>query len=135
MANEELALRIPFSIDKFGNVVTTTSQENIWADRIHSAIGTQIGERVMRPSYGTRTAKAAFETITTAEDIVRREVTRVFHEQLPLLSLEEIEFSFSQLTNVLTARIYYLLPNKEQTDIEIGVVTLTGTTQPYEELA
>lgn len=135
MADNEIALKIPFSIDRFGNVVTTSDQAKIWSDRVHSAIGTQIGERVMRPSYGTRTAKAAFETITAAEDIIRREITRVFHDQLNLLSLDDIEFSFDQLTNELKARVIYSLPNKEQTDIEIGVVTLTGTTQPYEEQA
>lgn len=135
MATDELALKVPFSIDKFGNVITTTSQTQIWTDRVISAIGTQIGERVMRPSYGTRTAKAAFETITSAEEIVKREIDRVFHEQLPLLTLENVEFSFDQLTNTLNARVIYLLPNKEQTDVEIGTVTLTGTTQPYEERA
>lgn len=133
--NPEIALSIPFALDQFGNIVTTSDQAKIWSDRVRSAIGTTLSERVMRPKYGTKVSHAAFETSMTAADLVSAEVERVFHEQLPLLSFTSATSMLDTISGALTVDIVYELPNNKEASTQVGIAYITGTTQPYEELS
>ena len=70
----ELAISLPFSINEFGSVANTTSQEKIWADRVRVAVGTGLNERVMRPDYGVDVRSALMDTTEAAEALIRTEV-------------------------------------------------------------
>ena len=49
----EIAMSLPFSIDPYGKVSSTTDQKKIWADKVRSVLGTALRERVMLPTFGT----------------------------------------------------------------------------------
>lgn len=134
ITSSEVALKLPLSLDKSGNLVLANSQEEIWADRVRIALGTRLGERVMRPSYGTTIGEALFDTVTTTSEVVTKEVQRVFHEQFPLLSLKSVTPSFNELASTLTITIVYLLPNKNEVVSEVGIVTVSDTSAPFEEI-
>jgi len=129
----EIALKLPLSL-KNGNLVIATTQPEIWADRVRIALGTRITERVMRPTYGTKIGEALFDTVSATTDIVTKEVYRVFHEQFPLLEVTTVDSTFNEVLNTLTITIIYLLPNKEQVTTEVGVVTISDTNAPFEEI-
>lgn len=129
----EIALKLPFSLDGAGNLVVSTTQNEIWADRVRIALGTRVTERVMRPNYGTKIGAALFDTASATSDIVKKEVTRVFHEQFPLLEITSIESTFNEILNTITITVIYLLPNKEQATTEVGIVTVSDTNAPFEE--
>lgn len=130
----EIALKLPFSVDESGNLNIATSQEEIWADRVRIALGTRLGERVMRPGYGTRLGASLFDTVSTTADIIIKDVTQVFHEQFGLLYLNYVNPSFNEVTNTLTVTVSYLLPNKSAVVTEVGVVTVSNTATPFEEI-
>ena len=134
MANE-VALNIPFSLDKFGNISTTTDERIIWSNRVRSAVGTTVGERVMRPEYGTLIANTLFDTGSIMESRIKSEIERVFHDSLPLLVLNDISLNFSSVTNTLTVTVLYELPNKTEATVEVGVVVVSTSNAPYEELS
>jgi phage baseplate assembly protein W len=134
ITSSEVALKLPLSLDKSGNLVLATSQEEIWADRVRIALGTRLGERVMRPSYGTTIGESLFDTVTTTSEAVTKEVQRVFHEQFTLLSLKSVTPSFNELASTLTITIVYLLPNKNEVVAEVGIVTVSDTSAPFEEI-
>lgn len=131
----EIALSYPFRVDDYGNIAITSDFGKIWADRVRSVVGTVIGERVMRPTFGSKVAFAAFATRTAMEDIVRREVERGFYLHLPLLTLLDITFDFNESENLVSASITYELPDKKQSTTNVGIVVLAENNPPYEEIA
>lgn len=130
----EKTISLPFSIDAYGKVSVTQDQSKIWADRVRSVIGTTIRERVMRPTFGTLIPFAIFETDSTAEAQIRVEVDKAFNEQLPLLSLQEVNISVDSYTNVLSVNVVYGLPNNEIVSTVVGLVLVDGANPIYQEL-
>jgi len=133
ISTTEVALKLPLSLSN-GNLVLATTQNEIWADRVRIALGTRISERVMRPNYGTKIGASLFDTISSTTDVVTKEVSRVFHEQFPLLEITSIDPIFDENVNSLTVTVVYLLPNKEQATTEVGIVTVSDTNAPFEEI-
>jgi phage baseplate assembly protein W len=131
--SDEVALKLPMSVDGNGNLVVSSVQSDIWADRVRIAVGTRIGERVMRPGYGTKSGAALFNTVTSTTEVVKKEINRIFHELFPLLTLKSTTVSFDEPTTTLTVGIIYELPNKDEQTLEVGVVTVTDSNIPYEE--
>lgn len=130
----EITIALPFSIDPYGKVSSTTSQSKIWADRVRSIIGTTLRERLMRPTLGTLIPYALFESSSAAEAEVKAEVTRAFDAQLALLKLQETTVTIDEYTNVLNVTIIYDLPNNETVTTNIGLILIDGTKPAYEEL-
>jgi phage baseplate assembly protein W len=129
----EIAMSLPFSIDPYGKVSSTTDQKKIWADKVRSVLGTALRERVMLPTFGTLIPYALFENDTEAVAEIKAEVERAFNEHLRLLNLTQTSVSLDQYTNVLTVNVVYGLPNTEVTNTTIGLILIDGTTPAYEE--
>ena len=130
----EYAISLPFSIDPYGKVRSTTDQSKIWADRVRSVLGTTIRERVLRPTFGTLIPFALFNTETGAIAQVQAEVSKAFSQQLPLLNLDTVNVTVDQYTNVLTVEAIYGLPNNEVVSTVVGLVLVDGANPMYQEL-
>lgn len=130
----EYAISLPFSIDSYGKVTSTADQSKIWADRVRSVLGTTIRERVIRPTFGTLIPFALFNTETSAISQVEAEVNKAFSEQLSLLSLQNVNVTVDQYTNVLTVEAIYGLPNNEVVSTVVGLVLIDGANPIYQEL-
>lgn len=128
----EKAIALPFSFDSYGNVNITTTQSKIWADRVKSVVGTMFDERVMRPKFGTSVPQMVWDVSELAQETIQTEIRRAFLEQLPLLELEDVEITFDEYTNVITANIVYGLPNSEQDFAIVGIATISAD-QPITE--
>ena len=74
----ERAISLPFSIDSYGNVASTKDQSKIWADRVRSVVGTTVGERLMRPDFGTSIPFATFSGRELVAEITRQELFASF---------------------------------------------------------
>jgi phage baseplate assembly protein W len=129
----EHAISLPFSIDGYGNISKTSNQSEIWEARVKSAIGTAIGERVMRAGYGTRIPEMFFDTQDALDAGIRKEVSSVFDVYLPLLTLNSVDVIYDDLYGEMTATISYSLPNQTVTTTSVSIVTINKTTPPYEE--
>lgn len=129
----EVALRLPFSIDPYGRVSSTTDQNKIWADKVRSVIGTGIKERVMRPDFGTEVRDAVFESEDESANQVKNEVTKAFNSQLRPLTLKEVQSNFDEFTGILKVDVIYLLPNEEEVSTSVGVIAVQGNLPIYEE--
>jgi phage baseplate assembly protein W len=128
----EYAISLPFKIDDFGNIATATSQNKIWADRARTAISTAVGERVMRANYGTQIPINFFENVSLISEVIKEEVNQAFFNNLPELELEETIVVIDEALGVVTAEVKYLLPNKDQTAIAVGIARINPN-QPLEE--
>jgi phage baseplate assembly protein W len=130
----EYAIALPFSFDSFGGIAAATNQEKIWADRLRGAIGTTLGERIMRSKYGTEIPRESFTTVTEMEGVVRREVERVFTSQFPLLTLVEVAPTFDTKTSTINVEVFYSLPNKDEVSVSVGLVQIRPDEPLVEEL-
>lgn len=132
----EVALQFPFSLDaNTGTILSVSSQETIWNNRVRMALETTVGERVMRPTYGVEIARSVFNTISGMEDTIRREVSKLFVEQFPLLQLISVTTTHDINQNKLSAEVKYLLPNKIEQTTMAGVMVVSDANPPYEELS
>lgn len=122
---QEKAMSLPFSVDDFGSISTTTNHAKLWADRVRSAVGTALTERLMRYEYGTEIPSALFETEEVMSETIRIEVAKAFSNFLPLLTLGDIEIDFDTFNNLITATVSYSLPNEEAGEVSVGVATIS----------
>ena len=130
----EYAIALPFSFDAFGGVSSATNQEKIWADRLRSAIGTALGERIMRSNYGTEIPLNSFQTVTEMEGVITREIERVFSSQFSRLTLVEVTPTFDPKTSTINVTVLYSLPNRDQASVSVGLVQINPDEPIIEEL-
>ena len=129
----EKFISLPFMVDSYGKINTTSDQSKIWSDRVRSVIGTALRERVMRPTFGTEIPFTVFDTAESAESTIETEVEQAFNQQLPLLRLQEVTATTNEYTNVLNVTIVYALPNQETVSTTLGLISVLGTTPIAEE--
>lgn len=128
----ELTISLPFRIDDFGSVASTTSQEKIWADRVRSVVGTAVKERVFRPEFGTKIPENLFENTPSMIATIEEEVETAFIKHLSTLELESVTASYDRTQDTIFTEVGYFLPNKDQTSVVIGIARIS-TNQPIGE--
>ena len=129
----DVSVSLPFSIDSYGKVGVTKEYSKLWADRVRATIGTALGERVMRPEFGSLIPFQVFNGEEEATVAIQTDVTQVFNDQLPLLELSQTDVSFDEYTGTINILIIYALPNEEVVSTNIGIVTVTGINPTAEE--
>lgn len=130
----EYAISLPFRFDDFGAVASTTSQTKIWADRVRSAVGTTVAERVLRPEYGTEIPENLFDNVSLVAGLIEPEIAKVFDRDLPELELDEVLITIEEFVGTIYAEILYFLPNKDQTSVSIGIASINPNSPIQEEL-
>jgi phage baseplate assembly protein W len=130
----EIALTLPFTINAYGSVSTTTDQSKIWADRVRFVIGTNLHERILDPQFGTLVPEAFMQTSDDAESTIVAEVERAFPEQLELLTLQSVDVSFDDYTSTTSVNIIYELPNGEVTDTVVAITSIGGNNISVQEI-
>lgn len=129
----EVTIAVPFQIDAFGRVATTSDQKKIWNDRVTMALGTLLTERVMRPEFGASLGDALFESSEFAAVKLEAEIYRVFQEHLPLLSVVNIGTTTDQATGTVTVDVVYALPNADEATTSVGIAVVASDAPLYEE--
>jgi len=129
----EVALTLPFSLNSYGSVSSTTDQSKIWSDRVRFVIGTNLQERILDPEFGTLVPEAFMQTQDDAESLIVSEIERAFPTQLNLLSLQSVEVSFDEYSGTTHVNITYSLPNGEVTDTVVSVAYINGNNISVQE--
>lgn len=129
----EVALTLPFKINAYGSVTSTTDQAKIWADRVRFVIGTNLEERILDPQFGTLVPEAFMQTADDAEALIASEVERAFPLQLELLTFQNVDISFDEYSGTTNVNITYSLPNGEVTDTVVAVTYIGGNNQSVQE--
>jgi phage baseplate assembly protein W len=130
---QEVALSLPFVVDAYGKIGTTTDQPKIWADRVRAVIGTNLRERLMMPNFGTLVPSAFMETDSIAASSIENEVKIAFGTFLTSLSLDSVQTSFDDATGSLSVQIFYHLPNNTLVDTTVSIITTVGNLPFFEE--
>lgn len=129
----ELAISLPFKIDSLGVVAATADQDKIWADKVRSVIGTALGQRVFRPSFGCNATLGTFESEEFVRFTVEEDVRVAFQTYLQLVTLDAVYVSVDPTTLVVTVEISYVTPSGNGFISRLGIATLNGTAPISEE--
>lgn len=136
MANKEVAISLPFSVNAYGRIGTTTERSKIWQDRVRSVVGTYLGERVMRPNFGSDVVDAVFENSIEADLLIKEQIRKAFERYLPTLTLSDVTTNYDEETGTMEAEVVYSLPEARIDDVvstTIGLVQIGGTLPPLQE--
>lgn len=105
------SLSLPFSLDGYGRIRSTSSPEKIYADRVRLALMTIPGERIMRPQFGSPLPEQSFESPEDIPDEIEAGVRQAFSDLLPDLTLEEIEVTWEDVeAGTVSIEVTYSAP-------------------------
>lgn len=130
------AISLPFSFDTEGRISNTTDLSKILQDRIVLGIMTLLGERVMRPNFGTYARRSVFENTNAAITLVKQEVSTGFSNQFPYLHLISVD-AVVDVDNYLNITVNYKYgssANVETVTVKTATLTQSGsiiTEVPY----
>ena len=123
------SISLPFALTPHGSVETATTTEKVWQDRVLSAVMTGLGERAMRPAYGTDIVKSPFEPSGQMAGLITQEIEVTFAKNLPLLTLISAYTQVDDVAGTVISTIEYRLPSGQATisTIKTGTIDRTGT--------
>jgi len=130
----EIGIALPFAVDAYGKVNVTDQQPKLWADRVRSVIGTAIGERVMRPEFGSEISYADFKTADDAAAQIENTVLHSFETQLNKLRLQSVTTSLDEYTDTVNVTIVYALPNQDVITTNLGFAAINGSSPTVKEI-
>jgi phage baseplate assembly protein W len=122
----EIVISLPVRLSPYGKIATTSDFSKVWQDKVLQVIGTQIGERVMRPMFGTNIAGELYATSETAEVGIKLEVEQAFAKSLQTLKLTSVNMSFEDSSGALNLEIEYQLPNNKTDSVIVAVGAVSG---------
>lgn len=87
----QFAIRLPFGVDERGAIATVSAPLAVAKQQLVSLVGTQPGERVMRPDYGVGTKVLLFSPMDGTETIeLQQEVITAVAKYAPDLTVEAV---------------------------------------------
>lgn len=125
------AIALPFAFDSSGLVNHTSDEKKIWQDRVALVVMTNLGERVMRPNFGSEVPAMSFENIESATSLIKQAITTAFSKHLTALSLLDVTFSVDPIDFYLIAEIHYRYGQARQvetTKLKTALLTRAGET-------
>jgi len=122
------AITLPFSFDVNGSVATTIDEKKIIQDRVTAVCMTLLGERVMRPVYGTNARGQVFQNISTIPAAMEQEVSIGFSKWLPYLSLISVESGLdTDSSSIITLVTYNYGPSTTPVTVSLRTAILDRT--------
>lgn len=121
-----VGISLPFTIDEFGNVASTTDQKRIWANKVRSAVGTVLRERLFRQDFGTSIPTKLFDSVDAVTEVVTGDITAAFSRYLPSLGFNNATISYDDLENIISIEVSYSLPDDTEQSVVLGIASIDG---------
>jgi phage baseplate assembly protein W len=118
------AISFPFTLDPFGKTASTTDQRKIYQDRVLTLLSTAVGERPMRPTYGTNIATAMFENQGNVEKAINDAIRSAISTWIPELTVNNIFLKGFLDTGAVTVELNVSLPDFVEDSITVVSTTL-----------
>jgi phage baseplate assembly protein W len=118
------AISFPFTLDPFGKTTSTTTQTKIYQDRVLTLLSTAIGERPMRPTYGTNVALAMFENQGNVDKAINDAIRSSISKWIPELTVNNINIVGFLDTGAVTVELNVTLPDFTEDSITVVTTTL-----------
>lgn len=131
-----IALSYPFRIGAHGRVADTTDTKRIWTDRVRAVVSTEVGDRVMRPTFGVDSTSAILSIGTPAQSDIPGKIADAFKTFLPTITLESINTSVDEDSHSLIVEVVFTCPDNTiaSTSVTLDGGLVTSETDPTEVL-
>ena len=123
------AISLPFQFDASGAVSFTSDEKKIWQDRVVLMLMTRLGERVMRPTFGSEIQNSLFENEEAAATAIKKTVTAAFSRWLPQLQLLKVEAYSDKTDGYLIVEVFYKYnprQNEQRVKLKTAILTRSG---------
>lgn len=108
----------PMQIGSDGRFRTTSNSPEVWSNRLAQLVCARMGERVMRPDYGTEFTNDLFQNaLGDPNTSIRRAVTK----WLPHLTIDNVKVTSVGATHEVV--ITYTTPNRQMLTTSVSVGT------------
>jgi phage baseplate assembly protein W len=118
------AISFPFTLDPFGKTTSTNNQKKIYQDRVLTLLSTAVGERPMRPNYGTNIGTAMFENQGKIDKAINDAIRSAISKWLPEITVNKINIVGFLDTGAVTVEINVTLPDFTEDSITVVSTTL-----------
>ena len=118
------SMSFPFPLDPFGKVTCSTDQRKIYQDKVLTLLSTAVGERPMRPTYGTNIATAMFENQGKIEEAINQAIRTAISNWIPELSVEKINIKGFLDDGAVSVEVNVTLPDFVEASITVVSTTL-----------
>jgi len=123
--NTQVEMDLPFRVDFQGRIAFTTDPSQVLRNRVISVIATQVGERVMRPAYGTPLIDLLFESdddFTVA--ILADDIKRALEEYEPGVTVQDVfPTTDDALDGIINLNVTYSAVNSPLETVTVPVNT------------
>ena len=119
----QIEMNLPCGVDPQGRIAFTTDPQQVLRNRVTTVIATQLGERVMRPSYGTPLLDMLFEgdddfTVSILADDIRRAV----EEYEPGVTIQDVfPATDNSLDGIINLTVTYSAVNSPLETVTVPV--------------
>lgn len=129
------AISYPFRFSGVGTLTTTYDRNKILKDRIILMCLTQIGERVMLPTYGTTVPSTIFDNEFDAVSLAKQSVVEGFSKWFPDLIFKDLRGELDNNTSDLTLEIHYNDPEGNPQTVGLRTALFTRYGDVIEEVS
>lgn len=126
MIHSQIELDQPFAVDAQGRIAFTSDPSRILRNRVRMIVGTEVGERVMRPLYGTPTTSMLFDADDDmTASIIMGDIERALAEYEPGVVVQNVylDAGENQLDGVINLNVIYSAANSPLENLTIPVNT------------
>ena len=117
------AISLPFRLDSFGNVATSTDLPKIWGDKVKTVVSTALGERLMRSDFGCSLPNNLFEIAVDAPGFADGQIQAAFTAWLPEVDFVRTDLEETELGTV-SLNVVYRIPKFDQTNSTTYTVSI-----------
>jgi phage baseplate assembly protein W len=120
-------INLPFAFSTRGAVgIQSDTDPNIYKHKVLTLLSTGINERIWYYKYGAGLTDLLYEPVDTISDTAKTDITEMFGNWLPELSLEQVLTQYDSQLATSTFTIIYKIPSGEIESVKITTESLTA---------
>ena len=120
------AISLPFSFDQSGSIAYTKDEKKIWQDRVVLVLMTRLGERLMRPTFGSEIGDSLFESEESATTLIKKSVSVAFSRWLKQLELISVTMDVDPIDGYIIVDVgYRYSPRESEQRVKIKTAILS----------
>ena len=125
------AISLPFAFDQSGSIAYTKDEKKIWQDRVVLVLMTRLGERIMRPTFGSEISESLFDTEEAATTLIKKAVSVSFSRWLKQLELISVSTTVDPIDAYIVVEVGYRYSpreNEQRVKIKTAILSRSGET-------
>ena len=123
-----IAFDVPFSFRNGGAAYVDLKDRAYWKNKVASVAATELGERVMRPTYGASlTSLVNFETAETIMGSISEAISEALRRWIPEINFSDVTGTYNYQTGTVTLTVAYTTPDNSEESVKIKTGSISSS--------